>query len=56
MKEYIEKYNNDNSIGYPEDILMCVVLGIDFGDLDTPSQNKLIKEMIVRILKLENGP
>ena len=54
IKEYIEKYTNDNSIGYPENILMCVALGIDFLDLDIPSQNKLIKEMIVRLLKLES--
>lgn len=55
IKEYIENYTNDNSIGFPEDILICVALGMDFWDLDTLSQNKLIKEMIVRLLKLESG-
>ena len=54
IKEYLEKYTNDKSIGYPEDILMCVALGIDFWDLDKSSQNQLIKELIVRVLKLEN--
>ena len=55
IKEYIKKYTNNNSIGYPEDILMCIALGIDFWDLDKLSQNKLIKEMIIRFLKLESG-
>ncbi len=50
-----EKVNNDINMDYPKDILMCFKLGIEFWDLDKPSQNKLIKEITVRILKLEGG-
>ena len=55
IKEYFEKFNSDNRIKCPEDMLIWAALGDEFCDLDEPSQNLLIKELSVRILKLESG-
>ena len=55
IKEYFERFSSDTSVKHPDDILIWAALGGEFCDLDETSQNGLIKEIAVRILKMESG-
>ena len=55
IKEFLKKENDSELKKYPEDLLKAVALDlIDFWDLDKPSQNTLMRKIVVRLLKLEN--
>ena len=55
IKEYFKKEKDREMKRYPEDLFIAVALDlIEFWDLDKPSQNTLMRKIVVRLLKLES--